>query len=132
MMRTRALMMASAVAMATAGLALTFLPQEFLSWAGTQPRGIAVLLAQAAGALYVGFAVLNWMAKDVVIGGIYSRPVTVGNFAHFFILAAALVRLAASPQRSGFILLVAAVYCLFAVCFGLLLFTSPRARTTTE
>jgi hypothetical protein len=125
-------MMASAAIMALAGCALTFAPQEIVAWGGSQPGGIAVLLAQAAGALYIGFAVLNWMAKDVVIGGIYSRPVAVGNFAHFFILAAALVRLSASAQRNGFILLAALVYGMFAVCFGILLFASPRASVTTE
>jgi hypothetical protein len=129
---TRALMMASAAMMAVAGVALTFAPQEIAAWAGPQPSAMAVLLAQAAGALYIGFAVLNWMAKDVVIGGIYSRPVAIGNSAHFFILAAALVRLTISAQRNGFILLLALVYAAFAVCFGVLLFTSPRLRIKTE
>jgi hypothetical protein len=125
-------MMASSVAMGVAGIALTFLPQEFLSWGGTQPGTLATLIAQAAGALYIGFAALNWMAKDVVIGGIYSRPVALGNFAHFFILAAALLRLSVSAQRSGFILLIAVLYLAFAVGFGIVLFTSPRARIQTE
>lgn len=41
------------------------------------------------GAAYLGLAVLNWMAREKLIGGIYSRPVAVGNFTHF--LAAAIV-----------------------------------------
>lgn len=131
-MNTRALMIGSALTLGAAGVTLTFAPVEALAWGGSQARDIAILMAQAAGALYIGFAMLNWMAKDAVIGGIYSRPVAVSNFAHFFILAAALVRWSFSAERSGFLLLVAGVYVVFAVCFGYLLFASPSARTTTE
>jgi hypothetical protein len=131
-MNTRVLMIASAAAMGFAGVALTFAPQEVLAWAGVEPHGFAVLVAQAAGALYVGFAMLNWMAKDVAIGGIYSRPVTVGNFAHFCVMGGALVRVAVSSQRNGFILLVALLYLVFAIGFGLLLFISPRSVAKTE
>ena len=31
------------------------------------------------------FAMLNWMAKGVIIGGIYSRPIVIANLAHFLI-----------------------------------------------
>jgi hypothetical protein len=118
-------MMASAITMGALGAVFTFAPAEMLAWSGSQARGVPVLIAQAAGALYVGFAVLNWMAKDVAIGGIYSRPVTVGNFAHFFILGATLLRLAFSTERTAFLLAVTGVYLVFAVCFGILLFASP-------
>ena len=121
-------MIARAVTMAAAGLALSFAPQEILAWGGSEAHGNGVVIAQAAGALYAGFALLNWMAKDVVIGGIYSRPVAMGNFTHFFVMAAALVRLSASAQRNAFILPAAVVYIVFAVCFGILIFTSPRTE----
>jgi hypothetical protein len=35
-------------------------------------------------ALYFSFALMNWTAKDSASGGIYARPVSLGNFAHFF------------------------------------------------
>src|SRR5204862_7388254 len=33
-------------------------------------------------ALYLGFAVLNWMGCVVLFGGIYGRPVALGNLCH--------------------------------------------------
>jgi hypothetical protein len=47
-------------------------------------------------------------------------------------MAATLVRLSASSQRSGFILLIALLYIVFAVCFGFLLFSSPQPQPKTE
>ena len=75
MVGTRALMACSAMFMLLAGVLLTFAPQEVLAFGGSRPEPISVLVVQAAGALYLGFAVLNWMAKESLIGGIYSRPV---------------------------------------------------------
>jgi hypothetical protein len=65
------------------GLAASFIPQEILAHYGARSSGLGVLLMQVVGALYLGFAVVNWMARDVLIGGIYARPVALGNFLHF-------------------------------------------------
>ena len=78
-MNTRLLMRASAVLLGVVGAATTFLPQEILTRAGAAPVGFSVVLVQIAGALYLGFAVLNWMAQGNIIGGIYSRPVAIGK-----------------------------------------------------
>ena len=64
--------------------------------------------AQACGVLYLGFAILNWMAKDDLIGGIYSRPVAMGNFLHFFTIAMALVKsFSVLPHSAAIVALVA-------------------------
>ena len=117
-------MVSSASLMAMLGLGASFLPQEALSYAGYQAEGMSVLLVQVTGALYFSYALLNWMARGVLIGGIYSRPVALGNFTHFFIvtivLAKALLVHVAPP-----ILIGAAIYFIFALWFGLVLFTHP-------
>ena len=82
LMNTRLLMRASAVFSGALGAVATFLPQEILVRAGIPPVGLSVILVQIAGALYLGFAMLNWMAQGNIIGGIYSRPVAMGNLAH--------------------------------------------------
>ena len=82
-MKTKLLMASSAAFMALLGLAASFLPHEIFSFVGSQPSGFPVLIIQVAGALYLAFAILNWMAKGVTIGGIYSRPIALGNFMHF-------------------------------------------------
>lgn len=118
-------MRASALVMAVLGLAATFLPQEIVRYAGGTASAAAVVGVQVAGALYVGFALLNWMAQGNLIGGIYSRPVAVGNLAHFTIAALALAKAAASGAHAPAIVIAAAVYALFAALFARVVFRPP-------
>lgn len=126
-MKTKVLMTLSALLMALVGIAATFLPQEILSYLGVEPRGFDVLQVQILGALYLGFAMLNWMARGNLIGGVYSRPVAMGNFLHFAVVAITLVKALAGGMRGGPILAGAVVYSAFAVWFGLVAFTHPKA-----
>jgi hypothetical protein len=123
-MHTRILMILSAALMGAIGLVFTFIPQEVLALHGTEPDNATVLLLQMAGAVYLGFALLNWAARGVLIGGIYSRPVAAGNFFHFVIAAATLgkaaITFAAVPLMAS-----AAVFTVLAVWFGLVMFRSP-------
>jgi hypothetical protein len=124
-MKTKALMTLSAILMAVLGICASFLPQEILSYSGADPRDLGVLLVQVIGALYLGFAMLNWMARGNLIGGVYSRPVAMGNFLHFAVVAVTLLK--ALLGASAEILLVGAVvYSVFAVWFGLVVFTHPK------
>lgn len=82
-MNTKLLMISSALLMATGGVLLQFIPHEILNYFGADSSGINPLFIQMTGALYLGFAMMNWMAKTVMIGGIYARPLAIGNFAHF-------------------------------------------------
>src|SRR5690349_9276913 len=114
----------SAAFMALLGAALTFAPQELLARYGSQPNAAAVLLAQVLGAVYLGFAMLNWMARENLIGGIYSRPVGMGNFTHFFIVALAMIKVVTSgAARTIEIEIATAIYGAFAIWFGMVVFT---------
>jgi uncharacterized protein YqgV (UPF0045/DUF77 family) len=42
-------------------------------------------VVQVLAGLYLAFAIMNWTIKASVIGGIYHRPLALGNFTHFFI-----------------------------------------------
>lgn len=112
--------------LAIVGLSATFLPQEILARAGASPIGSGVVLVQVGGALYVGFAILNWMAQGNLIGGIYSRPVAIGNLAHFTIGGLALLKSVIAGQRAVEIIVAAAVYAVFAVAFALVAFRHPQ------
>jgi hypothetical protein len=127
-MKTKALMILSAILMASGGIAASFLPQEILSYSGADARGLEVLLIQVTGALYLGFAILNWMARDNLIGGVYSRPVAMGNFLHFAVVAVTLLKAFLGGTRAGSILAGAVVYSIFAIWFGLVVFTHPAQR----
>ena len=112
--------------MAVAGLALTFAPAEIVSaFAGTTIPALTVLV-QLTGALYVGFALLDWMARESTIGGIYNRPLALGNFTHFLVGALALLKMASRTPHWTAGWIAAAVYSLLAIGFGAVLFGSPR------
>ena len=102
------------------GLIATFAPD--LVSGHTCISVLNTLTIQAAGALYLGFAILNWTAKDTAIGGIYSRPVALGNLLHFFTVAMALLRIVAAGHRNPPILAVTLAYLIFTVWFGLVVF----------
>ncbi len=114
---------ASAIVMGATGIALLFLPQEIAN--ETNFIGTNALILQILGALYLGFAMLNWNAKANLIGGIYSKPVSIGNLTHFSIGALALAKSASHTAGLSWNWIVVIVYTIFAILFGYVSFTSP-------
>ncbi len=110
--------------MAAAGIAASFLPQELLRAANMEPTTVLPLLVQLLGALLFAFAMVNWTARGSLIGGIYNRPVAIGNLTHFVIGALALVKYAIHAPSAA-IWGIAAIYAAFAVAFTALFFRSP-------
>ena len=121
-MSTRLLMSVSAVVMGLGGGACLFAPDEILT--ATHAGGSPSVL-QLLGALFFAFAMMNWTAKDSLIGGIYNRPVALGNLTHFTIGAISIVKMAAAGALPHAVWVVAIVYVLFAVAFARVFFTSP-------
>ena len=122
-MKTKLVMASSAIVLGAVGLACTFAPEEIaarLSLAGAAP-----LLVQIIGAAYFAFAMVNWMAKDSLIGGIYNRPVAIGNLTHFVIGALALVKGSFSAHAVTPLCITAVVYVVFAIAFAVVFFVSP-------
>lgn len=87
--------------MAVIGLAGTFLSEETLRCLGSNPDVQAIIVVQIGASIYLGFAILNWMARGSVIGGIYGRPVTLGNFLHFAVASITLIKVATTHQILG-------------------------------
>ncbi len=114
--------------MGLAGLAASFAPGELLAAIGVQPAALLTLGVQLLGSLYVGFALLNWTARGNAIGGIYGRPVALGNFVHFTVGALALVK--GTPHGSLVPLVPAFVYGVFAILFGFVVFGRSPVRPT--
>ena len=129
-MHSRALMITSATFLAVLGFATSFLPEKVLGLHGTVPDTPTLLFVQMAGALYLGFAILNWTAKGVLIGGIYARPVALGNFLHFAMVSVMLIR-AAIVHGVMQLAISATVFSVFAIWFGLVL-SKPPTRLSQE
>lgn len=85
-------MTSSSLILGALGVFALFAPDALLATQGVDGTGPLSLLVQLMGALYFGFAMMNWTAKDSAIGGVYARPVSVGNFSHFFAGALLLLR----------------------------------------
>ena len=84
-MNSKSLVMDSSFVLGLAGIFTLFIPNEILVAAGLPTTSPLPIFIQLFGALYFALALMNWMAKGKAIGGIYSRPVSMGNFTHFFI-----------------------------------------------
>ncbi len=125
-MNTKILMIASALVLGLAGLAATFAPAELLAAWGAPATEQTVILVQMMGALYFSFALLNWTAKGVMIGGIYARPVSFGNFLHFAMGALALAKQELARDLGLPVLVALVIYAVFAILFGALVFGSAR------
>ncbi len=133
-MNTKLLMIFSSLLMVICGVFLQFAPHEILNYFKVDSNGILPLFVQIISALYLGFAMINWTAKTVLIGGIYARPLAMGNFLHFTVGAFALLKYAyAAAQNSWAIWIAAVIYSLFAILFGFVLLTHPlKTKNATE
>ncbi len=118
--QTRILLSSSALFLLALGLIATFAPETLTG--PTAAGSMSTLAVEVAGALYLGFAILNWMAKDNAIGGIYSRPVAMGNLLHCFAVTMTLLRLIKAGDHQPAFLVVSVVYVAFTVGFGFLVF----------
>ena len=126
-MKTRALMFASAIFAGILAVAALFAPDEILAAAAVPPSPLLPPLVQLCGALLLGFAMINWMAKGSRVGGIYNRPIAMGNIIHFAVGAITLDRFALRGHHTWPVLVLATVYTLFAVGFGLVVFGPGEA-----
>lgn len=127
-MNTKLVMISSALFLAALGIILTFAPKEIAEFTGMGFTQIYQLQLQILGALFCGFAALNWMAKGAIIGGIYNRPIALANLAHFFIGGAALIKAVAGNihlHYAVWILVIA--YLVFAILFGIIFSTHPSS-----
>src|SRR5687768_15921851 len=107
------------------GIAGSFLPEELLRAAGVAPDRTVVITTQLHASLLFGFAMLNWMGRGSLIGGIYNRPLAAGNVAHFVIGALALLKASFGDGQAVALYALTGVYVMFAAAFALVLLRSP-------
>lgn len=115
----------TAFVMGIAGIVLSFMPSEVLNYfsPGTVSN-FHVLTMQITGALYFAFGMVNHTARANLIGGIYGRPIAIGNLTHFLIGSLVLVKALLSAWTI-MLLIPAAVYVLLAICFAIIFFRHP-------
>jgi len=123
---TKTLMIISAIFLAVNGFVFSFFPNEISVLLTNDDNHIFTLILQILGALYLGFSYINWMSKNSLIGGIYNKPLLIGNLLHFLTSSMALIKLAFKFENNlQLILSYTIIYCLFTLFFGYVFFTNP-------
>lgn len=122
-MNTKLLMTSSSIVLGLAGVSALFMPEVLLP-----TQGAGSIWIQLMGALYFSFALMNWTAKDGIIGGVYARPVSLANFGHFFAGVLLLVKYLLSNPFNLSIFVVTVVYVAYAACFYWLVFRATGVK----
>lgn len=129
---TKLLMTISSIVFGLIGLSFTFLPSEILKYINLENTKALQLLLQILGALYLSLGILNWMSKASVIGGIYNRPILMANLIHLIVAGLAIIKALISYQNLSLVfLIIAVIYSVFGILFGLLLFKAPLPKKET-
>jgi hypothetical protein len=121
-MNTKLLMIVSSILLGLAGVVTLIAPQELLAALQVPVTPPLSVVIQLMGAFYFAFALTNWIAKDSVIGGIYAKPISLGNFAHFTVGALVLAKYQLSEEATAVHFAVLIAYAIFALIFGWLAF----------
>lgn len=117
----RAILSAGAAVLFVVGVSGLFgadeLARVFLRGAGAGEPLIHI----AAGGL-LGFAMVNWMSRGNRIGGIYMRPLAIGNLLLFTVSGLSLARALMAGQLPPLATALALAFSALAVAFGWLAF----------
>ncbi len=114
----------SAAVLGTLGITASFVPHELLDFLDSPPATAAVLSVQLLGAAWLALAMLDWVSRGTVIGGIYGRPLVVTNLTCFGISTIVVAKLVLQAPNATLALLLCA-FALPAAGFGWYLFNPP-------
>lgn len=108
------------------GLLTSFLPEEILSFLGLEVSVASSFLIKALGVFFIGWSLVNYMIRNLTLGGIYGRPIIAGNLAHFGIGTIILVKLALTFQHPNtYLLIFIVLYCSLSIGYLKLLTYDP-------
>ena len=118
----------SAIIMGSIGISASFIPREMLVYIDLPTNQPMPILIQVMGAMYLAFSMINWFAKNNLIGGIYSKPIAIGNFTHFLIASLALAKGINTETGPSVLWAITIIYIIFALLFGYIVFGNPIKR----
>lgn len=126
-MNTKLLLILSSIYLLIGGVLFSFLPNEIIANLNYAENPIFTLTLQLLGALYLGFALLNWLKRTALIGGIYNRPIVFANFMHFFVGFFALAKITViAKEYYTELLVLSIIYFIFSSAFAFLFFKNPK------
>ncbi|MDZ7720201.1 MAG: hypothetical protein U5K72_15405 [Balneolaceae bacterium] len=123
---SKIVLISSAIINAILGIAITFLPQETGQFIGTTEMNTADLaLMQILGSALIGIAIINYMSRGITIGGIYGKPLLLGNLVFHLATGLGLIKYVFSAESWILFGLPALLYLILTAGFIKLNFTSP-------
>lgn len=124
------ILLVSAVIYLVFGLGISFFPQETGRIFGTASQyGTDLLLMKVVGGLFFGIGVTNFMSRNSVVGGIYGRPLTLGNAMVNLIIAGQFIKFNFSQDGvGGHFWIVALIFSVLALSFIYLFLRGPKAE----
>lgn len=125
-MPTKLILSIAALVLGLPGLFLLFAPDVALATCGSTPDPAAELFTQIAGGFAGAFGITNWMARGTAIGGIYGRPLLMGNLCAFFTTGLSLLKAPDPLAGHPVVIAMAVVLLLCGAAFGRSLFTHPK------
>ncbi|MFH4966412.1 hypothetical protein V8G69_15530 [Gaetbulibacter sp. M235] len=126
-MNTKLIMVSSSIFLGVVGIGLTFFLQEISKVLDFETDILIILFSQIVGSLYLGFATLNWMSRNTIIGGIYGKPLTIGNLIHFLVSFFALFKiLPITSNHFQLLFATAVIYGILTLAFGYLMILHPK------
>lgn len=118
---SRIILSASALILFAVGAASLFGADDLArSLLRSAPAGEPIIQVAAGGLL--GFAILNWMSRGARVGGIYMRPLTIGNSLLFAVGGLSLAKALSSGRLPPPAIIPTAAFCGLALAFGWLAF----------
>ena len=135
-MKGKIILTASAVLLVALGIVLNFMPQEAAAALGIAAAPATTALTQVLASALLGMGFINWFSRANRIGGIYARPLALGNFLLFGSSALSLGRTFSAHHDARIIGAATAVFAVLALAFCWLIFfadpladqSTPRAR----
>lgn len=123
---SKIVLISSAVLNAIIGILITFAPQETGQFIGTTEMNNADLaLMQILGSALVGIAIINFMSRGATVGGIYGKPIQLGNLVFHLATGLGLLKYVFSSESWIIFGIPALLYLILTAGFIKLNFTSP-------
>lgn len=127
----RTILGASTLFLLAVGVASLFLP-EIVARGFRMDGGVGASQFQLLAGGALGFAGVNWVGRGAIYGGIYGRPIVVGNLAHGLIVGFVMLRWQLDGPGAGLGWALTGGFLLYAAAFFMLLRWSPWRPGSAE
>ena len=123
----------SAIVLFIAGGATLFAPDELARAIDPAASRSLSVIVQLLGSGFLGFALINWMSRRNRIGGIYARPLGMGNLLLFATAALTLGKATAAWNHSAVGIGLCVILAILAASFAWLVFAyDPVSEVPTN